>query len=59
MVNRRDFMQLLALGGMSLNLFNSSALAKGESDLEIVKLAITAEQLAVEAYSRAVAAKFD
>lgn len=57
MVNRKDFMKLLGLGGFNLAFGNSSVLAKGESDLEIVKLAISAEQLAVETYARAIAAK--
>jgi Ferritin-like domain len=56
-LNRRHFMQLLALGGANLGLINSSVQAKAESDLEIVSLAIVAEQLAVEAYTKAVASK--
>ena len=56
-VNRRDFVQLLALGGLGLGFINSSVQAEGENDLEIVSLAIVAEQLAVEAYTKAVAAK--
>jgi hypothetical protein len=56
-MNRRHFMQLLALGGANLGLVNSSVQANAESDLEIVSLAIVAEQLAVEAYSKAVASK--
>ncbi len=55
-LNRRHFMQLLALGGANLAL-NSSVQASGETDLEIVSLGIVAEQLAVEAYTRAVASK--
>jgi Ferritin-like domain len=56
-VNRRHFMQLLALGGANLGFINSSVQASNETDLEIVSLAIVAEQLAVEAYTRAVASK--
>jgi Ferritin-like domain len=55
-LNRRHFMQLLALGGANLGL-NSSVQASNETDLEIVSLAIVAEQLAVEAYTKAVASK--
>jgi hypothetical protein len=56
-VNRRDFVQLLALGGLSLATLESKIFAQSETDLEIVSLAIIAEQLAVEAYTKAVASK--
>lgn len=56
-LNRRHFMQLLALGGANLGFVNPNILAANETDLEIVSLAIVAEQLAVEAYTKAVASK--
>lgn len=55
--NRRNFIQLLALGGLNAGLINSSVQANADTDLEIVSLAIVAEQLAVEAYTKAVASK--
>jgi hypothetical protein len=56
-VNRRNFIQLLALGGVGSGFINSSVQAGSDTDLEIVSLAIVAEQLAVEAYTKAVASK--
>ncbi len=52
--SRRAFLKLLGLGGVALS---ASAQASGSDDLAILSLALTAEQLATAAYSKAVAAK--
>lgn len=60
-VTRRQFVQLIGLGGLTattLPILEAPARAAADTgDLEILTLAVTAELLAVEAYTRAVEAR--